>query len=64
MRHQRSQSLRVQLAMLAHVYKLEVMELSQLVALAVVDFAEELYLCLRDIARYSASHHHHSRRLR
>lgn len=56
------QSFKVQLALLAHVYKLEIKELCEMVALWLVGVAEDLSALAWSVARYDL--HLHDRRHR
>lgn len=55
MTERKAQSFTVQLALLAHVYKLEIIELCSMMSLAILGFAEDLHAMIMSLARYSSS---------
>lgn len=56
MTKRKTQSFKGQFALLAHVYKLEIIELSSMVGLWLVGVATDFYVQMWSIARYSMSH--------
>lgn len=61
MRGQKSQSLKVQLALLAHIYKLELIELCEMTGRWLLGVAEDLYMMVWLISRYTSHHHRRHR---
>jgi hypothetical protein len=57
-------SFKSQFALLAHVYKVEIIELAALAGRWLIYVVDDLYRLLWSIATYSVSHHHHQRRHR
>ena len=58
------QSVKAQFALLAHIYKLEIIELCEMSGLWLVGVAEDLSALVWSIACYDIRHHHHHRRHR
>lgn len=62
MTDRRSQSeFKAQLALLAHVYKVEIIEMCSMVGAWMVGVAEDFYALAMSLVRYSMSHHRRPR---